>query len=52
MFDRSAVELMSASPAHVSVGTRVEDALVLMERRRISSLLVFEGDVLVGVFKK
>jgi arabinose-5-phosphate isomerase len=34
------------------VGTRVEDALVLMERRRISSLLVLDGNKLVGVFKK
>jgi len=52
VFDRSAVELMTTSPANVSVGTRVEDALTLMERRRISSLLVFDGGSLVGVFKK
>ncbi|CAH0196438.1 MULTISPECIES: KpsF/GutQ family sugar-phosphate isomerase [Stenotrophomonas] len=52
VFDKSAAELMTASPAHVSVGTRVEDALVLMERRRISSLLVLDGNKLVGVFKK
>lgn len=52
VFDKSAAELMTASPAQVSVGTRVEDALVLMERRRISSLLVLDGNKLVGVFKK
>lgn len=52
VFDRSVAELMTKSPVQVSVGTRVEDALLLMERRRISSLLVFDGGQLVGVFKK
>jgi arabinose-5-phosphate isomerase len=52
VFQKTAGGLMSLDPARVSVGTRVEDALVLMERRRISALLVFDHDRLVGVFKK
>lgn len=47
-----ATDLMSSDPAQVAVGTRVEDALLLMERRRISALLVFDADKLVGIFKK
>src|SRR5690606_10056499 len=52
VFDHRAADLMSRDPAQVPVGTRVEDALQLMERRRISSLLVFDGTELVGLFKK
>ncbi len=52
VFDRTASELMTRDPASVSVGTRVEDALVLMQRRGISALLVFDAEKLVGVFKK
>lgn len=52
VFEHQAGDLMSRDPAHVPVGTRVEDALQLMERRRISSLLVFDGNELVGIFKK
>ena len=52
VFDHQAADLMSRDPAHVPLGTRVEDALQLMERRRISSLLVFDGGELVGIFKK
>lgn len=52
VFQKSAGDLMSRNPSRVNVGTRVEDALVLMDRRRISSLLVFDSDRLVGVFKK
>lgn len=52
VFDKRAAELMSRNPALVPVGTRVEDALILMDKRQITSLLVFEGDRIVGVFKK
>lgn len=52
VFDQKACDLMTVDPARVPVGTRVEDALLLMERRRISALLVFDKDELVGVFKK
>ena len=52
VFEHHASDMMSRDPAHVPVGTRVEDALQLMERRRISALFVFDGHKLVGVFKK
>ncbi|MBZ2168426.1 SIS domain-containing protein [Marinobacter sp. F4216] len=52
MFDRCASDFMTRNPTMVKVGTRVEDALVLMERQRITSLLVFDGEKVVGVFKK
>jgi len=52
VFEHQAGDLMSLDPAHVPIGTRVEDALQLMERRRISSLLVFDRQDLVGIFKK
>ena len=52
VFEHQAADLMSHDPAQVPAGTRVEDALQLMERRQISSLLVFEGSELVGIFKK
>lgn len=52
VFERSAADLMTRNPTQVPLGTRVEDALQLMERRGISALLVFDSDELVGVFKK
>jgi arabinose-5-phosphate isomerase len=52
VFDRRASDLMTRDPARVSVGTRVEDALALMDRRRITALLVLDKDAIVGVFKK
>lgn len=51
-FDRRAADVMTTDPARVAVGTRTEDALQLMERRKISALLVFDRDELVGIFKK
>ena len=52
VFDLEASQLMSRNPIQVSVGTRVEDAIALMERHRISSLLVFDKQQLVGIFRK
>ncbi|KAI2689533.1 KpsF/GutQ family sugar-phosphate isomerase [Pseudomonas sp. TNT3] len=52
IFDKTAAELMSSDPSMVPVGTRVEDALLLMENRSITSLLVFQERSIVGVFKK
>ena len=52
LFDLHARDLMTLNPVKVNVGTRVEDALSLMERRKITALLVFEGDSLAGIFKK
>ncbi len=52
LFSKTAQDLMVADPVMVKVGTRVEDALELMEARAITSLLVHDGEVVVGVFKK
>src|SRR6266702_6079243 len=52
LFSRIAADMMSADPTMVAVGTRVEDALILMDDRQINALLVFDGDDVVGVFKK
>ncbi|MFM0362153.1 KpsF/GutQ family sugar-phosphate isomerase [Paraburkholderia sediminicola] len=52
LFGRTASDMMSTDPTMVPVGTRVEDALNLMDERQINALLVFDGDDVVGVFKK
>ena len=52
LFSKTAQDLMVADPVMVKVGTRVEDALELMEARAITSLLVHDGEAVVGVFKK
>lgn len=51
-FEISAADIMVANPVSVVTGTRVEDALQLMEARSINSVLVIENSVVVGVFKK
>ena len=52
LFSMRAEEIMSRQPISVGVGTRMEDALSLMEARRITSLLVMDGSAIVGVVKK
>lgn len=52
IFDQKVSDLMTVNPVSVAVGTRVDDALMLMESRKISALLVFKENSLVGVFKK
>lgn len=52
VFERRARDFMTVSPASVLKGTRVEDALLLMESKKISSLLILENTEVVGVFKK
>jgi arabinose-5-phosphate isomerase len=52
LFVKSAADMMSVDPVMVQVGTRVEDALILMDARRIGALLVLDGVDVVGVFKK
>jgi arabinose-5-phosphate isomerase len=52
LFARTARDFMSRNPASVAIGTRMEDAIAKMEREQISSLLVFDGEELVGVLKK
>lgn len=51
-FERRAADIMTRNPASVVVGTRTEDARAKMERKRISALLVFDGDQLVGILKR
>ena len=52
LFSMRAEEIMSRQPMTVEVGTRMEDALSLMESRKITSLLVTDGISIVGVVKK
>lgn len=51
-FSVQAQQMMTLNPMGVSTGTRVEDALNRMQEKQITTLLVFEGDRLAGVFKK
>ncbi|MEX3844860.1 MULTISPECIES: SIS domain-containing protein [unclassified Paraburkholderia] len=48
----TAANMMSVEPAMVSPETRIEDALLVMEQKKINALLVFDGADVVGVFKK
>ena len=53
LFEVSAKDLMSSNPISISMGTRIEDALILMSEKAITSILVRNGDeVIVGIFKK
>jgi arabinose-5-phosphate isomerase len=52
VFSLSAEDIMGDQPATVEIGTRMEDALSVMETRKITSLLVKDGDRIVGVVKK
>ncbi|MEY8197769.1 MAG: KpsF/GutQ family sugar-phosphate isomerase [Colwellia sp.] len=52
VFLKNAHDLMVADPVIVKVGTRVEDALALMDAQAITSVLVQDANVIVGVFKK
>lgn len=51
-FSKKALDLMSVDPISVAIGTRVEDALQLMETKKITSLLVTREGRVVGVLKK
>jgi arabinose-5-phosphate isomerase len=52
VFDLRASDIMTRDPVHVMLGTRTDDALSLMDRRQISSILVMDGVSLAGIFKK
>lgn len=52
LFTKKASNFMTTNPITVATGTRIEDALTLMEREKISALLVTDEDQVVGVFKK
>lgn len=51
-FDLSASNMMVSNPVSVIVGTRIDDALQLMESRSVNAVLVMDNNVLAGVFKK
>lgn len=52
IFSKTAEDFMSVNPVTVAEGTRIEDALQLMDNKQITSLLVTKNDQVVGVFKK
>jgi arabinose-5-phosphate isomerase len=52
LFSKTAADLMTPNPVTVMSGTRVEDALVLMDQKKITSVLVTDQGQVVGVFKK
>ncbi|CAI8351513.1 MAG: Arabinose 5-phosphate isomerase KdsD [Gammaproteobacteria bacterium] len=52
VFYQSARDIMNSAPLSVSIGTRVEDALALMEKKYITRLLVMKDGDLVGIIKK
>ena len=53
LFEVSAKDLMSSNPISIPMGTRIEDALILMSEKAITSILVRNGDdIIVGIFKK
>jgi len=52
VFEKTAGYLMHKDPLCVPVGTRVSDALSLMDHKHITSLLVQVSGEVVGVFKK
>ena len=43
---------MTFKPALVAVGTRMEDALILMDNLKVTTLLATKEKAIVGVLKK
>lgn len=52
IFAKKACDLMTTNPVTVVRGSRVEDALKLMDSKRISSVIVLDNGVVSGVFRK
>ena len=52
IFDKTAREIMTLDPVGVILGTRMEDALLLMDNLKVTTLLVTEEKSIVGVLKK
>jgi arabinose-5-phosphate isomerase len=52
IFSITASDIMTSEPISVEVGTRMEDALLLMESRKVTSLVVREKGVIKGIIKK
>lgn len=51
-FNLRAREIMTRTPATVSSATRMEDALLMMSELNITTLLVKDGESIIGVVKK
>ncbi|MNK91446.1 Arabinose 5-phosphate isomerase KdsD [compost metagenome] len=52
VFAKCAADFMTPNASTVSIGTQVEEALLLMDKRCITSLLVTDAGEVVGIFKK
>ena len=52
IFNKSVKDIMTRQPAAVAVGTRMEDALILMDNLKVTTLLVTKEKSIVGVLKK
>lgn len=52
IFNKSAKDIMTLEPAAVAVGARMEDALILMDNLKVTTLLVTKEKTIVGVLKK
>jgi arabinose-5-phosphate isomerase len=52
IFNKTAKDIMTLEPAAVAVGTRMEDALILMNNIKVTTLLVTKEKTIVGVLKK
>lgn len=52
IFDKSVKDIMTLKPATVNVGTRMEDALILMDKLKVTTLLVTKEKSIIGVLKK
>jgi arabinose-5-phosphate isomerase len=52
IFSISASNIMTHNPCSVEKGTRMEDALLLMDSRQITTLIIKDNDCVVGVLKK
>lgn len=52
VFSVRAKDIMCIEPATVGIGTRMDDALSLMDARKITALLIKESGRVVGVVKK
>ncbi|WP_299004340.1 KpsF/GutQ family sugar-phosphate isomerase [uncultured Caulobacter sp.] len=52
VFDRFARDIMTSNPLHVSKDVRLETAWGSMDLNGVSSLLVLEGEDLVGILKR
>ncbi len=52
IFNKTAKDIMTLEPAAVAVGTRMEDALILMDNLKVTTLLVTKENLIVGVLQK